>query len=159
MFLPGKFLFLAAIAAEVAVTLLVAQQIGVFWTLAWFTVAFVVGVLVVKRAGARAWDTVRGAARQPGQAVGDTPLLMAAGLLLILPGVLSDLAAVILLTPPGRAVVKGALVRMVSGRVTVVQGAVSRVRPQRPAAQAGELVDEDPGPQQGPGGPGGTELR
>ena len=166
-FLPGRFLFLLAVALEVVATLLVAEQLGVFATFAWFLVSFVVGLLVIKRAGARAGDTLRGAARQPGQPVGDTPLLFAAGLLFIVPGVLSDLGGLILLFLPGRAVVKAWLVRMVSRRVTVVRGAVSRVRLQTDGSlrpdlgsdpQAGELVEDEPGPASDAGPGRRTEL-
>jgi UPF0716 protein FxsA len=166
--LPGRFLLLLALALEVVATVLVAERIGVPATLAWFAVSFVAGLVVIKRAGTRAWNTLRGAARQPGEPVGDTPLLFAAGLLLILPGVLSDLGALILLFPPGRAVVKAWLVRMVSRRVTVVRGAVSRVRIQsdgtfrtdlRAEPQAGELVEDDePGPPRDANPGGRSEL-
>jgi UPF0716 family protein affecting phage T7 exclusion len=55
MFLvPGKFLFLLALAAEVVATFLVSEQLGFLGTLAWFFLAFVLGVVVIKRAGARA---------------------------------------------------------------------------------------------------------
>lgn len=94
--------------AEVAVLVLVGANAGVLATLGLLLLATMAGIVLLRRPG-RAL-AARMAAAPPGGQVSPPDLLaaaatMVAGLLLILPGFLSDLAALLLLIPA----VRGAL--------------------------------------------------
>src|ERR671910_2169437 len=132
---------------EVAVVVAVSSWIGVGWTLLALVGISLVGGWLVRREGARAWRSFSGAVaegRPPGRAALDGVLILIGGLLVLLPGFVSDVLGVLCLLPPtrrllGRALVGWALTR---GRATVV-----RVRSTRM-----------PGPPAPPAGPGGGRV-
>lgn len=123
--------------------------------------------MVIKRAGRRAFknltDTFQQAqqgkqptAPQPGQGNG---LTMAAGLLLILPGFLSDAAGLLLLLPPvrswiGRRAARSLERKMASAPAGSFGDAFQQARIHYPDGKVvqGEVVREDRpgGPEQGP---------
>jgi UPF0716 protein FxsA len=81
---------------------------------------FLLGGVVVKRAGRRAFQRLNEALRRGGAPADDgegSGLLMLAGLLLMLPGVLSDAAGLLLLLPPVRRVVRGYTERALERRL------------------------------------------
>ena len=84
----------------------VGSQIGVLWTIVLLVVVSVVGSYLVKREGWAAWQrlterTARG--EVPGRELVDGGLILFAGALLLTPGFLTDVFAVVLLFPPTRA--------------------------------------------------------
>jgi UPF0716 protein FxsA len=91
---------------ELAVLLAVGSQIGVLWTIVLLVLVSIVGSYLVKREGWAAWQrlterTARG--EVPGRELVDGGLILFAGALLLTPGFLTDVFAVILLFPPTRA--------------------------------------------------------
>ena len=112
--------FVVAPVIELGVFLEVASLIGV-WPAVLLVLAFsALGVVVVRRAGARAWRRTRDAwsrGQIPSAEMGDGFLLGLAGLLLILPGFLTDVLGLLLLVPPIRAFVRRRFVkRWMEGR-------------------------------------------
>ncbi|MBT1188200.1 FxsA family protein [Streptomyces sp. CJ_13] len=98
---------------EIWLLSLVASQAGGLAVAALLAGGMVLGVVVIKRAGRRAFKNLtetfqqaqQGVPPAPQQPGGGNGLTMLAGLLLIMPGLLSDVAGLLLLLPPVRALV------------------------------------------------------
>jgi UPF0716 protein FxsA len=126
---------------EIAVMVQVAQWIGTGQMLALLISVSVIGVWIVKRQGIGVLRRIRAeleAGRIPGAHLVDGGLVAVAGILLIIPGFVTDTIGLVLLLPPVRALVRGRL-----GRRFRLQVATSgpRTRPRR-----GEAIDVDGGP-------------
>ncbi len=95
------FLLLAGFLAEIASIIVVGRWVGVVPTLGLIVLAAFLGMRVIKNAGMSLAEAIRHNALtgRPADAIGRI-LVVSAGLLLIVPGFLSDLAALILLFPP-----------------------------------------------------------
>lgn len=94
---------------EIAGVLLVGSWIGVGWTLLLLLGGFVLGLALVGRGGREAMAAVNQAARSrqvTDDAVTGGFLTVVAAVLLMIPGFISDLAALALLLPPVRALVR-----------------------------------------------------
>jgi UPF0716 protein FxsA len=94
---------------EIASLLIVGSWIGVGWTLLLLLGGFVLGLALIGRGGREAMSAVNQAARSrqvTDDAVTGGFLTVVAGVLLMVPGFLSDLAALALLLPPVRTLVR-----------------------------------------------------
>ena len=119
------------LVVEVAVVAVVSSWIGFGWTLLLLLGTTLLGGWLVRREGARAWRSFSAAVaegRPPGRAALDGMLILIGGLLVLLPGFVSDLLGLLCLLPPtrrllGRALVGWALTR---GRATVVRVRATR---------------------------------
>jgi len=92
--------------AEVALFVLVAHLIGWPWAILLALATSVIGVLLLRREGARGWRRFRAAVnegRPPGREAVDGVVGLLGALLLLAPGFLSDAAGLLLLAPPIRA--------------------------------------------------------
>ncbi|MEU6406486.1 FxsA family membrane protein [Streptomyces sp. NPDC046985] len=114
----------------------------------------VLGAVVIKRAGRRAFQnlsqTLRGGGDAPSAGRGGNGLTMLGGLLLMIPGVLSDAAGLLLLLPPVQRVVGRYTRRTVDRRLRrVVPGslgdAFQQARVRRPDGKVvqGEVIRDD----------------
>lgn len=104
-------LFLAAIIAEVASVVIVASWLG-GWTLVLLALGVVLGLTVLSGRGIAIMRDVTEAMRggeSVTAAIVDGALVALAGVLLIIPGFASDLAALVLLVRPLRAPLAGRL--------------------------------------------------
>lgn len=124
-------LFLVVPLAELYVIVQAADSFGVLNTIGALILISVGGAWLAKWAGVgvlrRLQSTVR-QGRVPSGELVDGVLVLFAGALMITPGFLSDLLAILLLLPPSRAVVRGAVLRRIragGGLVTIVTGARS----------------------------------
>ena len=113
-----RILPIALPLAEILVLIAVADQIGIGWTVLALVAAAVLGVLVIRVLGAASLAALRDALARREPPAG--PLfrgacVLIAGVLLIVPGFLSDILALLLLIPPVRATLIGALWRQRSG--------------------------------------------
>lgn len=96
-------LALAFFCLELASIILVGQRVGVFATLLLIIADIVLGVGVIKSAGANAMNELRMPLRAPGseaRLAGGMALRVLAGVLFIVPGFFSDLLALLALAPP-----------------------------------------------------------
>jgi UPF0716 protein FxsA len=108
---------------EIALLVWIGMQTSV-----WFVLALVIGTGILGAALARyqGWQTVRRISadldmgRMPGESLLDGLLVLLAALLLIMPGVLSDLAAIGLLFPPSRRALKGFVRRRLQARMVAM---------------------------------------
>ncbi|WP_437062256.1 FxsA family membrane protein [Streptomyces sp. enrichment culture] len=92
----------AWLVLEIWLLTVVADAAGGFTVFLLLVAGFVLGAAVIKRAGRRAFQNLnealqRGTAPSSG---GGSGLMMLGGLLLILPGMISDVAGLLLLVPP-----------------------------------------------------------
>lgn len=177
MVLVLVLLFVVAPLVELAVFVQVAQWIGVLEAIALLLAVSIGGVLVVRYQGLGVIRRVRSQLREsrlPAADLVDGLLILVAGILLILPGFVSDVVGLLLLLPPTRALVRRMLqrhwtVRIASGVATVAGPPLRRVRNESdvidvPSAELPAPRDESPPPTSpptpgswpgGPGGPGG----
>lgn len=113
-------LFLAFPVVELYVIVQVAHGIGVLDTFALLVLVSIVGAWLVKFAGIgvlrRIGDELA-QGRLPANELVDGFLVLFAGALLLTPGFVTDLVAILLLLPPTRAVVRIALLRRFRGRL------------------------------------------
>jgi UPF0716 protein FxsA len=141
--------------AEILILVAVADQIGIGWTLLALAVSALIGVIVIRVLGAASLAELRAALarREPpaGPLVRGACVLLA-GMLLILPGFLSDVLALLLLIPPARAALMGTLWRRRrddgprrEGGTMVIEGEYRELPPEPP-----ERLDDRSGDRPGP---------
>ena len=115
-------LLIAWFAAELFVVIQVAGAIGVGATILLLILSWPIGAWALKTQGRAAWrrlsDAVA-AGRSPGREVLDGALVLIGGLLLIVPGFISDVLGAIALLPPTRALLRGGLARNLQSRFVV----------------------------------------
>ncbi len=100
--------------AEILGLVLVADAIGIGWTVLALVAAGVLGIVVIRVLGAASLVELQGAlARRepPTGALVRGACVLLAGMLLIVPGFLSDVVALLLLIPPLRTALLGTLWR------------------------------------------------
>jgi len=113
-------LFLVVPLVELYVLIQVGQEIGALWTIALLVLVSVIGAWLAKREGFGVWLRMQdqvAAGRMPGIELVDAFLILLAGALLLTPGFVTDLLAIVLLIPPGRALVRRGLRRTLVNRV------------------------------------------
>ena len=115
-------LFLVVPFVELFVILQVGQAVGALNTIGLLILVSVVGAWLVKREGLgvvrRVQERVeRGAV--PGRELVDGVLILFAGALLLTPGFVTDLVAILLLLPPVRAAVRSSATRYLRRRADI----------------------------------------
>ncbi len=116
-------LFIGVPFAEIYVLLQVGDAIGVVNTLGLLILISVVGAWLAKREGLgvlRRMQRSIDAGRVPGTELVDGFLILLAGALMLTPGFLTDILAILLLLPPVRAVVRRELRRRVARRIQII---------------------------------------
>jgi UPF0716 protein FxsA len=119
----GAFLiFVAVPLLELALLIKVGQSIGFWSTLAIIVVTAGLGVAVMQSHGLKTMQRAQASlaeGKPPVQSVVDGTFVMFAGLLLISPGLMTDVAGLLLLIPPLRRLVGGWIMRrlLASGKV------------------------------------------
>lgn len=137
MILALILVFIVAPLVELAATFVVAHYFGWITTLALMILISLVGVTIVWHQGLGVWARIRAALAAgvvPTPDLVDGGLVLAAGVLLVLPGFISDLMGLVLLLPPVRHGVRSLLRKHFAGRILVRE-----VRYRRPPP-SGELT-------------------
>ena len=127
-------LFIVVPIAELYVILQVGHVIGIPETILVLLLVSVLGAWLAKREGLGVWRRIRAqldAGHVPGAELVDAFLILLAGALLLTPGFLTDVVAIVLLIPPTRALVRRTARRWLLARVAVFRG--PRPRPVGPA--------------------------
>lgn len=147
--------------AEIAILVAVGQQIGLLPTVAILLLEVAVGAWLSRREGSRAWRALAdafGSGRMPTAELTDAALVLVGGVMLMLPGFLTDIFGLVFLIPItrplARRVLALALTRQVRHRYGVDLGSV-RARMDPDNTIRGETVDNDKGPDR-PGDDGQT---
>ncbi|MFF4158033.1 FxsA family membrane protein [Streptomyces sp. NPDC001678] len=145
---------------EIWLLVLVAGAAGGLTVFALLAGGVIAGSYVIKRAGRRAWQRLsgsfqQGAAPQAPQdgGGGGNALTMLGGLLIMVPGLISDVAGLLCLFPPTRALIRRTAERKLTGYATqAAPGTLGdafqqaqRVRMQQPDGKVvqGEVIRED----------------
>jgi UPF0716 protein FxsA len=108
--------------AELFVAIKVAEAIGVLATVLLLLLSWPVGGWVLREQGRAAWrrlGSAVAAGRSPGREVLDGALVVLGGVLLIVPGFLSDLLGLLVLLPPTRWLTRRQLARNLHRRFVV----------------------------------------
>jgi UPF0716 protein FxsA len=133
-------LFIAIPLLELYVILQVGQAIGVLPTIAILVVDSLVGSVLMRSQGRRAWQRFNLAVSEgrvpAGEAI-DGVLVVFGGALLLTPGFVTDIFGAVFLLPFTRPIVRRVLVRRFAGRMVASATAV----PKRPGAPRGWDVD------------------
>ena len=109
MFLKLAFLFIAMPFIEVMVLVKMGQQIGFVDTMLIVILTGVLGAVLARWQGVKVWWAIQRELQQgmmPASKMIDGLLIFAAGLVLITPGLLTDLLGFLLLIPASRDVFK-----------------------------------------------------
>ncbi|KQT42923.1 hypothetical protein ASG43_15325 [Aureimonas sp. Leaf454] len=110
---------------EIAVLILVGEQIGLLATLGIVLGSAVLGALLLKRQGFAALGRIRAeaaAGRVPGRDIVHGVMIVVAGVLLLLPGLIGDAVGLLLFLPPVRDLLWRALGRSVTVVATSPMG-------------------------------------
>jgi len=110
------------IAAELFVAIEVANVIGVLATVLLLVLSWPLGTWLLRSQGRAAWQRLGAAVsagRSPGQEVLNGALVLLGGVLLIIPGFISDVLGLLALFPPTRALMRRPLARNLQSRLVV----------------------------------------
>ncbi len=144
--LPVLPVLLIATIVELAVLIAVGHAIGVLATIGLLILTSLVGTALLRREGARALgafvEALR-ARRAPHRELLDGMLITAAGVLVVVPGFVSDVLGLLLLLPPIRGLVRRRILRSASRRTPARYAPGDVVE--------GEIVDEPPAPRSATG--------
>lgn len=112
-------LFLVVPIVELYVLVQVAQAIGVLDTIGLVVLVSIVGAWLCKREGLAILRRIRRTLDRyelPSRELVDGGLVLLAGVLMLTPGFVTDVLAVLLLLPPTRAVARSAVIRALQRR-------------------------------------------
>lgn len=141
--LVGLFIVLPVV--EIYVLIRIGQVIGAWWTILLLFADGVLGSMLLRQQGRRAWSALRDALdnhRMPGKELADGALILIGGTLLITPGFVTDIFGAVCILPFTRPLVR----RLLSAYVTRRMLVQTQQRPgQGPADEErvvrGEVVD------------------
>ncbi len=142
-------LFIVVPIAELWLLIKIGGEIGILPTLALLVVDSILGAALARSQSRAAWERFNralAAGRVPGREVFDGAMIILGGALLLTPGFITDVFALILLIPPTRSALRSLLVRSVSKRAGVAWSlsgfGSSRDRPaNQPGSSAGRTYD------------------
>jgi UPF0716 protein FxsA len=118
--------------AELFVAIKVAEAIGVLLTVILLLVGWPLGIWLARTEGRAAWRRLSAAVNQsdphrpPGREVIDGALVLVGGILLIVPGFITDVLGLLLLLAPTRSVARRAIIRNFQSRLVVAATRFSR---------------------------------
>lgn len=129
---------LVCLAAEVIFLVMVTNALG-WWTVALLIFSTLLGCWLLQREGRRTWGALLeslGRGSLPPGRTADAVLVMVGGLLLIMPGFISDIVGLLLLIPQSRHLVRSTLGKLFGRAI----GNPS----EQPVVIEGEVVQESP---------------
>jgi UPF0716 protein FxsA len=136
-------LFIGVPLLEIYVLVQVGQVIGAWWTILLLVLDSILGTILIRHEGARAWRALReaiGSGRMPARELADGALILVGGTLMLAPGFVTDAFGVLLILPLTRPVFRRLLTTLVSRRVLLDVTRPGR-GPEGPVVR-GEVVDE-----------------
>jgi UPF0716 protein FxsA len=138
----GRILLLLMLlpVLEIALVIWIARETSLLTVVGLLVAAGVVGSLLARHQGLRAMTRIAADVRggqMPAEAMFDALLVGLAAMLLILPGFLSDVVAILLLFPPSRRLFKALIRRRVAARVTSTRYGVF----DSPASPRDQIID------------------
>lgn len=154
--------FIVVPLIELAVIIQVGQVIGAGPTIVILLLDSLIGAYLVRKEGRRAWQAFREAladARWPGDEVAQGALILVGGALMLTPGFVTDVAGLLAVAPPSRALLSRLLrARLTPGPVQVINttrgGSTRRGSTRTGSAQSGRSADQARRRRAGSPGPG-----
>lgn len=140
-------LFTLLPVVEIVLLVWIARETSIWIVLALVVGLAIVGAVLARGQGLKALSRIPAeiqAGRAPADAVLDAMLIFLAGVLLILPGFLSDVMAVVLLVPVSRQLVKRMLRRKFAGQLVAARFATFDVPPGRDEVIDIRVIDGPP---------------
>ncbi|KNB49963.1 FxsA family membrane protein [Streptomyces caatingaensis] len=138
---------------EIWLLILVGDAAGGWAVFALLVAGVVAGSYVIKRAGRRAWRRLSESLQGPGAPAapaaeegGGNALTMLGGLLLMVPGLLSDAAGLLCLFPPTRSAIRRAVGRRLERSAGARAFAQARMRTADGKVVQGEVIRDDERP-------------
>jgi UPF0716 protein FxsA len=147
---PMRLAFVLYVVIEVALFVLGVRWLGGAAVFVWVLATAGLGVVLVRREGIRAIETMRAAVRErraPDRTVPDRGMVATGGLLLMLPGLLTDLVGLVMVIPATRPFARRLLTVLASALV----GRVGRAALVRPADYPHRQAPGPVQPGQAPG--------
>lgn len=135
------FVLLGLPILEIAVFVLVGSKIGVLWTIALVVLSAIAGSMLLRIQGFGALTRIRRemeAGRDPGREVAHGAMIMLAGILLLIPGFVTDILGLLLFIPTVREFAW----RFLKQRVIVTSFGTG-TGGFRPSAERGKTIDLD----------------
>jgi UPF0716 protein FxsA len=145
--MPVLLVLLLTVTVEVAVLVAVSHAIGVLPTIGLLILSSVVGAVLLRREGSRALRAFVLAVRTrkaPHHELLDGVLIAAAAVLIVVPGLVSDLLGLLLLVPPVRGALGQRILHAASRHTPV---AFSRGAVVNGEVVDGEVIDVPPPPR------------
>ena len=136
-------LFIGMPLLEIYVLVQVGQVIGAWWTILLLLLDSILGTVLIRHEGSRAWRALRealGSGRMPARELADGALILVGGTLMLAPGFVTDAFGVLLILPITRPVFRRLLAALVARRVVLDVTRPGR-GPEGPVVR-GEVVDE-----------------
>lgn len=115
-------LFILLPMAELTVLVVVARHTSLLFTIGLLLASGVTGAWLARSQGTRCLSRIReelSQGRMPADSMIDGLMILVAGVMLLTPGVLTDVLAFCLLIPPLRAIIKGVVVARFKHRIVV----------------------------------------
>jgi UPF0716 protein FxsA len=155
MAFPVRLAFVLYVVIEVALFVLGVRWLGGAAVFIWVLATAALGAVLVRHEGIRAVETVRAAVRErrpPERTVPDRGIVATGGLLLMLPGLLTDLVGLVMVIPATRPLARRLLTVLAAtlvgrvGRATVVRPSDYPPRQAPGPVVRGEVLDsrDDP---------------
>jgi UPF0716 protein FxsA len=135
-------LFVVVPILEIYLIVQLGQTIGPWWTILLLVGAGILGSVLVKREGGRAWRALQDALashRMPATELADGALILVGGTLLLTPGFMSDVVGLFCILPFTRPVARRVLAGVVRRRLVVMTAR----RPGHSEVIRGEVLDDD----------------
>lgn len=142
-------LFMLVPVVEIFVIVQLGQVVGPWWTILLLVASGILGAVLVRREGAKAWQALVEALRVgtvPSRELADGALILVGGALLLTPGFITDIAGLVCVLPGARALPRGVLRQVIARRLVIATmgpGPAGRRPPPRPPGDD----DTPPGPR------------
>jgi UPF0716 protein FxsA len=134
-------LFLIYLVLELAVVVALVSTIGFGWTVLALIGTSVLGFVLAGSQVKRHVGRLRSGLTTPQGAVTDSAMMALGTVLVFVPGVVTTVAGLLLLTPPTRAVVRPVLTAMAARRMPLITVASAAAASNRRAPGRGEYID------------------
>ena len=129
---------------EVAVLILIGRLIGVGWTILLLLATSVLGAWLVRREGRRTWRALGEATRNgqmPSREIADAVLVLVGGVLLLVPGFVTDVLGLLAVLPFTRPLGRIGLEVLIARRIIAVVPGASGPAPQPGQARVNRTED------------------
>lgn len=134
---------------EIYLIIQVGQLIGIWWTLAILIGEALLGAWLMKREGGRAATALNQAyasGKMPSGELADAALVLVGGVLLVLPGFVTDVFGLVFLLPFTRPLARKVLAFFIARRLRKLGLSTTYVRQDVTVIEGETVPDEDPGP-------------